>query len=170
MSNRRESLPYSTYSKSYTPERSESTSSSISSTPLLSNNSLTINLVKVIVPHKILNRRIISPTLLILLFFFLYWSNHLSSNYSPSEGLTLLNEKYQIGLNKLKSLRPINGKVHSNGTKKKIVKESIWNNVGAEIELGASLETRLRDWENSPLEGIEASDYVIEGLKVSTTS
>lgn len=162
MFNRRESLPYLHCSTTLTPDRNDSITSTSSN---LIPNLTTVNLVKV-VPNitRLLNRRIISPTLIIVLFFFLYWSNHLSSNL-PRDSLDLLNEKYQIGLNRLQSLRPIIGNFRSG--RKKVLKESIWNNVGVEIELGASLETRLRDWENSPLENIEASDYVIEGLKVS---
>lgn len=46
-------------------------------------------------------------------------------------------------------------------------KSNGWKGVGAEIGLGNTLETRLRDWETSPLMGLEPSDWVAFSTKVS---
>lgn len=150
MFNRKSSVPLISYTTTLAQRRTEEQRSRPTS-----------NSIRQSVPTKLLTRRFLSPliTLTVVLLFFLYWSEQLSSAGKLSrEGLTIIQKKYKSGLQHL----PVSFRA-----KKKVRIETNWKGVGAEIELGASLESRLIDWENSPLKGIETSDYVLEGLKVS---
>lgn len=154
MFNRKTSIPLISYTTTISQRRTEEHRSRPAS-----------NTLRQSVPNKLLTRRFLSPliTLTVVLLFFLYWSEQLSSASKLSrDGLTIMKKKYEVGLKGFHL--PVSFRA------KKIRIETNWKGVGAEIELGASLESRLVDWENSPLKGIEVSDYVIEGLKVRTAS
>lgn len=118
-------------------------SSSVSSSGTISPSSIT----SLTIPKKLITKSYFFPTIIIFILFLLYSTQNLYNSPVGSRSLS-------SGKGILKSSKA--GDV-----------SSLWKNVGVEIDLSHTLEARLKDWENSPLDGLEPSDWVSNSIKVS---
>lgn len=135
-------------------------------------------------PTKILSRRAFLPALILFVLILLYTTDHDTSNSydSTNTKLQFLTNTFVLGTSGLagNGIKGLGSKYSMRHGKKHLLfqeqkklrelmeaKESKWKDVGSEIFLSESLETRLKDWENSPLEGLEHNEWKDQNLKVS---
>lgn len=126
-----------------------SRSSSVSSNGTLTPTSIT----QLTIPKKLLTKSYFFPSIIIFILILLYSTNNL---YDSPAGARRLSGSFNRSTLTLQGSKVILGD-----------ETSLWEKVGVEIELSHSLESRLKDWENSPLDGLEPSDWVANSMKVS---
>lgn len=124
-----------------------------------SSNSSTTTGNLISIPTKLLTKRYFVPTLISLILILLYFTNNLY-NGPTSSNYDRLNDISKDLSNKVPFMDEISpSRLGANDVD--------WGNVDREIDLNQSLEMRLEDWENSPLDGIETADWVTQSIKVS---